>query len=70
MYCWKVTLETTNAMKDTARLSNSQGYITVEDGVIYVIADSLHNAVEMLPTALGIERVGRGLSCKAIRSSK
>lgn len=55
--CYKVTLATTNASKDTARLED--GYIAVEAGEVYYSAISTADVAAQFPDALKIERVGR-----------
>ncbi len=64
MNCYKVELPTTNSSRDAAADGNhyGHGYITVEDGVVYVMAESASQVGTRFPSALKIERVGIGMA--------
>lgn len=64
-HCYKITLPTTNAAKDTyhvlAESALPGGYLDVEDGVLYFIGP-LGAAAQFFPDAIEIKRLGPGIS--------
>ena len=54
--CYKVTLPTTNAVNNTARVDGT--YIPVEHGVLYVCASDAGVVGSVFQNAIKIERVG------------
>jgi len=63
--CWKVSVPTTNALKNTyllKRKQNTGSYIQVDQGNIFVNAYTLEEVSEMFPDAKNIELLGTAVS--------
>ncbi len=60
VHCYRVVLETTNALHITAKVEGR--YIDVEGGTVYMIAVDVVAVAREFPNALSIERVGLGYS--------
>lgn len=58
-HCYAVKVNTTNSCKDTFSMSGQ--YFDCEQGIVYVMADSIEGAANEVPNAIAIERVGFGL---------
>lgn len=62
MTCYRVELPCTNAMRNSASIpGDSFGYITVEDGAIFVVAENASEVGAHFPSATAITRVGIGM---------
>lgn len=59
MRCYRVYLETTNATNNTANVPGA-GYVSVEDGQLFVIATDMAFAARLFPNATQIMDVGVG----------
>lgn len=58
LYCYSVDLPTTNAMKDS--IEHRGGYITVDNGRLFVVASNAAEVAEEFPQAIEIRRIGIG----------
>ena len=56
--CYKVTLKSANLLGTSAVCDGR--HITVEDGVVYVLAKNALEAAALCPEAVSIERIGIG----------
>ena len=58
MYCYKIEVRTTNSSRDTFK-DDSDNYYDCEDGIVFVVAESIVQATKRLTLAfLKAERIG------------
>lgn len=55
-YCFRVSLPTTNASRDTAEVCGK--YLAVDGGNLYVVAQTVEEVAQAFPPALNIRRLG------------
>jgi len=58
VYCYRVTLECTNMLRDTVVINNN--YVKADLGIIYIICKDAQEVGKVFPDALIIERLGTG----------
>ena len=67
--CYKVTLKVTTSAGNTARVDDSTNefnYITVENGVTYIMASHMQEAASLFPNAINIELIGPSYIVKGL----
>jgi len=62
LYCYAVTLETTDCLQGTARVGDQ--YVSVEGGTLHMIALDAAEVTRVFPKALNIRCIGIGYRAK------
>lgn len=58
-HCYRARVHTTNSSGDSFALNDE--YFDSEDGLVYVLADSIEEAAKLIPCAVAIEWAGFAL---------